>query len=283
MKALLTILFCANTMFVFGQWASAPLISSTDVEIEVPAPKETLYLQRYRGVFFGVGPRYLNTDPGVISTTYVDDSPSMDSFNAEFEVKDGYTQMALNFGYKGGRYRGTSHDYMFDVTLGTKNYTTKVGYSWGWNFLTKFKNSELVIRPAVQVVGVNTVFNLGTIQNNAAYIQVGETQYYERELKVELRGESVTFAPRLDFTYVFADRWDCFFKAAYDVPAANTNPAIKLSVPENLRSDDSPGPSSLDIDTANPLVTYQGEKLESLPYTTGGLRMTFGVSFLWNR
>lgn len=283
MKALLTFLFFMNTLLAFGQWAPATTSSADDLEEVVPAQKETLYLQRYRSVFFGIGPRYLNTDPGLISTTYVDDSPSMDSFSAGFDVKDGYTQMALNFGYKGGGYRGTSHDYLFDVTLGTKNYTAKFGYSWGWNFLTKFKNGDLVIRPAAQVVIANTVFNMGEIQNNALYIQVGETQYYERELDVELRAQSITFAPRLDFTYVFADRWDFFLKAAYDVSTGNINPTMELSVPERLRTDDSPGPSSLDIDTANPLVTYKGEKLESLPYTTGGLRMTVGVSFLWNR
>jgi hypothetical protein len=286
MKALFTLFFSVSTLFVFGQWSTNSIVStafSEEVNIMVPAPKESLYLQRYRGIFFGIGPRYLNNDAGTIVTSYVDDSPSMDNFSTTLEVKEGYLQPALNFGYKGGNYRGPSHDYMMDVSLNTKRYAVKVAYSWGWNFLTKFKNSDLVIRPSIQGVIGNSVFNLGELRNNALYIQVEDTQYYERELNVELRAESVTVAPRIDFTYVFADRWDVYLRAAYDIPTGDINPRLVISVPEALRTENSPGDSSLDIDGDNPTVTYQGRTLTNFPYTTGGLRVTFGVSFLWNR
>lgn len=285
MKVLFTLLFSLSTLFLFGQWSEFTLSDATETEMDimVPTPKESLYLKRYRGIFFGIGPRYLNTDAGTILTSFIDDSPSMDNFNSTFEVEDSYVQAALNFGYKGGRYRGTSHDYLIDVTLGTKNYTVKAAYSWGWNFLTKFKNSDLIIRPAIQGLIANTIFNLGELKNNDVYIQVGDKLYYERELDVELRAQSATIAPRLDFTYVFADRWDFYLKAAYDIPTGNINPTLELTVPEELRTSNSPSDSSFDIDGDNPMVTYEGRTLTELPYKTGGLRVTFGVSFLWNR
>ena len=281
MKALLTLFFTLSVLSVFGQWAQ-PVMTTSEADVFLPAPKESLYLQRYRSVFLGVGPRYLNTDPGTIETTFVDDSPSMDSFNSTFEVKDGYTQFALNFGYKAGRYRGTSHDYLFDATLG-KNYSALFAYSWGWNFLTKLKGKDLVIRPAIQGVLAGSGFRIGKINNNSAYIQIGKTQYYEDELDIRLEGTSVTFAPRLDFSYIFADRWDLFLKAAYDVPAGNSNPKLYFSVPDGIGKEDAPNDSSVSIDNENLTITYNGEPLESLPFTTGGLRVTFGVSYLWNR
>ncbi|WP_367390099.1 hypothetical protein [Lewinella sp. LCG006] len=281
MKALLTLIFTLSVLSVFGQW-STPMFSDAEADVFLPAPKESLYLQRYRSIFLGFGPRYLNTDPGTIETTFMDDSPSMDTFNSTFEVKDGYAQFAMNIGYKAGRYRGTSHDYLLDVTFG-KNYTAKFAYSWGWNFLTKLKGKDFVIRPAIQGILGGSGFRIGKIQNNASYIQINEKKYYEEELNIHLQGSSLTFAPRIDFTYIFANRWDFFLKAAYDVPAGNSNPMLQFSVPDKISTDDTPTDSFVSIDNENLTITYNGEPLVSLPYTTGGLRVTFGVSYLWNR
>lgn len=250
--------------------------------VQAQQVKTSLYLQKYRSITLGFGPRFLDTNPGTITTTFVDDSPSMDSFVSDFDVQDGYTQFGINFGYKFGRYRGLSHDLLFDVTT-SKSYTIKVAYSIGWNFLFDLGNKNLVIRPGLQGFFSNTSFQLGQIENNAAYIQIGERQYFEDELNVELRAESGSVAPRLDITYVFAERFDAYIKAAYDISSNNTNPRIAFEVPDGDRTADSPPDSSLMIDGDNPLVTYNGEKLEVLPYNPGGLRLTVGVSFLWNR
>lgn len=252
------------------------------LSLQAQEVKTSLYLQKYRSAFIGFGPRFLNTDPGTITTTFVDDSPSMDSFNSTFDVKDGYTHLGVNFGYKFGRYRGLSHDIVFDIAA-TTNYTFKFGYSLGWNFLFDLGDKNLLIRPALQGLVANTVFQIGQLENNASYIQVDDLQYFESELDVELRSASVTLAPRLDVTYVLAKRFDVFLKLAYDLSRDNTDPSLELSVPEDLRTDDSPQDSSLDIDGDNPLVLYNGEKLESLPYNPSGLRLSIGVSYLWNR
>lgn len=258
------------------------LTTFVSTELSGQEVRTSLYLQKYRSVFLGFGPRFLDTDPGSIVTTFVDDSPSMDSFNSTFDVEDGYTNLGINFGFKFGRYRGLSHDIVFDVTA-TSSYTFKFGYSLGWNFLFDMGGKNIVIRPSLQGIVENTVFQIGQLQNNAAYIQVDDIQYFEPELNVDLRSESVTVAPRLDITYVFAKRFDVYFRAAYDLRSDNTNPRLELSVPSDLRTDESPADSELDIDGDNPLVLYNGEKLESLPYRTGGLRVSIGVSYLWNR
>jgi hypothetical protein len=251
-------------------------------QMQAQEVKTSLFLQRYRSAFIGFGPRFLNTDPGTISTTFVDDSPSMDSFNSTFEVEDGYTQFGVNLGYKFGRYRGLSHDVLFDFTT-SRSHTFKAAYSIGWNFLYELGNGNLIVRPALQGFVSNTLFALGNLKNNAAYIQIDDRQYYEAELEVRLRSQSASISPRLDFTYVVADRVDVFMKFAFDLSANNTNPKLVIGVPDDLLTDDSPNESELDIDGDNPLVTYNGEKLESLPYNPGGLRMTVGVSYLWNR
>lgn len=244
--------------------------------------KTSLFLQKYRSIFLGIGPRFLNTDPGTIVTNFVDDSPSMDAFNSTFDVKDGYFQLGVNFGYKFGRYRGLSHDILLDVST-SANYSAKFAYSIGWNFLFEKGDKNLVVRPALQAVAGNQVFAIGQIENNASYIQIGQTQYYEDALDVELRSESFFLAPRVDVSYIFAERWDVFFKAALDLAASNSNPRLGFDVPEDLRTEESPSSSSRSIDGDNPQVFFEGEKLESLPYKTSGLRVSIGISYLWNR
>ena len=270
------------TRFTLTTFFIALFCCLSTLSLSAQKVKTSLYLQKYRGIVFGLGPRFLDTDPGIISTTFVDDSPSMDSFNSNFDIKDSYTQVGINFGYKFGRYRGLSHDILFDISA-SNNYQIIFGYSLGWNFLFDMGGKDIVIRPALQAFGSNQVFQIGQIQNNAAYIQIEDRQYFEEELNLELRSELLAISPRLDVTYVFADRWDCFLKMAYDFPRDNTNPRLDFSVPSDLRTENSPATSTLDIDGDNPSVRYNGEKLESLPYNPGGLRLTIGISFLWNR
>ena len=244
--------------------------------------KKSLYLQKYRSPFLGFGPRFINTDPGTIATTFVDDSPSMDRFNSNFDVEDSYFQVGVQLGYKFGRYRGLSHDILLDFGT-SRNYQIFFGYSIGWNFLLDVNGKNLLIRPALQGFAMNQVFQLGQIENNAAFIQIDDRQYFEEELDIELRADIVSIAPRLDITYVFAERFDVFCKFAFDIAADNTNARMEIDVPADLQTADSPGVSTLDIDGDNPLVLYNGEKLESLPFNAGGLRMTLGISYLWNR
>lgn len=279
MKALLFSLCCLLSFSAYAQTTTSTDDFSYD---ENPVVQTRTEYPKYRGFFLGLGPRFLDTDPGEITTNFVDDSPSMDNFNSVFTVKDGYTPIGIQFGYKWGRYQGISQDVLFDVSTGA-NGVLAFGYSIGYNIKTQIKGNTLLIRPAVQGLFSNTIFGLGEIQNNAAYIQIDDKQYFERELDVELRSQNVNLAAKVDLHYKILSRVDLFLKIAYDFSSENTNPSLRLSVPDRLRTDNSPGDSSLDIDSSNPNLTYNGEKLINLPYNPGGLRLTVGASYLWNR
>lgn len=272
MRTLLTLFFSIGVLF--------PLMAQIGLSPEEQAA--ALQYKRYRSIFLGVGPRILNTDGGKIELSYTDDSPSMDQLNSTTELKDTYVVPAVQFGYKFGRYNGLSHDILFDAGFGD-NITVLFAYSIGWNFRMELKDKPFLIRPAIQGQISNTQFKVGELRNNDTFIQIGERQYFEDRLDANLRAQNVVYALKLDFTYRFANRVDAFLKVAYDVPSSNRNTELELSVPENLQTENSPGPSTLSLTDENPMITYNGERLETLPYDLGGLRFTVGVSYLWNR
>lgn len=233
--------------------------------------------EKYRSVYFGAGPRILNTDPGTISTTFTDNSPSMDFFQGDFNVEDSYTRVGIQLGYKWGRYNGLSHSIGVDFSLGS-NSGGVVAYSIGWSKTIGLGDSWLTFRPALFGGFANYGFGIGQIDNNAGYIQIGNTEYYDDYLDMELKSQAGVFGPELDIVLGILDNIDVWLIANYDIGTSNARPELVFSSP-----DAEGGSSTVEIDGDNPLVTYNGEQITSLPYSVSGLRLTLGVSYVWQR
>lgn len=230
--------------------------------------------EKYREVSIGFGLRTLSTVPGTIETQFVDNSPSMDKFSGSFQVADSYNRAGFNLGYNWGRYNGLSHKLMFDAALGD-HVATIFGYGIGWNITRSIGNGILNINPGIYGAAGNYGFGIGQIENNALFIQIGETRYTEESLGMTLSSQAFLYGPELSIDYDISDHLRLWINAAYDI--ASTNSLAKLTFEGDNDS------SELNLEGANPLVTYNGAPIKSLPYDASGLRLTSGVSYVWHR
>lgn len=230
--------------------------------------------EKYRAIFLGFGPRSLDTEPGTIASAYTDDSPSRDMFSGTFEVEDSYSRLGTNFGYKWGRYGGLSHKIMVDLSLGS-NVGGLVTYGIGYNFSQIIGSSILTINPGIFGGFGNYGFGIGAITNNAIYIQVGNTEFYDTEVDLNLKSQLFVYGPEVTVDYVFTDHLSAWLNAAYDIASDNTRPTLEFM--------GSQASASIDLDNENLTVTYDNAPLETLPYEASGLRMTAGITYVWNR
>ena len=236
--------------------------------------------RKYRSLFVGIGPRSFNTDPGTIITAYTDESPSMDHLETTVEVEDNYNKIGLQIGYKWGRYSGISNAVLFDISFG-ENQGGLVSYSFGYNFPMELGDGIFIFRPAFFAGFGNFGFDIGEIQNNAGYIEINGIQYYDSSLKVELSSQVVVYGPEVDFMWMFGGNFDAFLNVNYDLSGNNSRPEVKFS--STSTGDDVSTGTSIDIDNANLDISYNGEALTTLPYKISGLRLTLGLSYVWNR
>lgn len=230
--------------------------------------------EKYRAIFLGFGPRSLDTDPSTIASDYTDDSPSRDMFTGTFEVEDSYARLGTNFGYKWGRYDGLSHKIMVDLSFGS-HVGGLVTYGIGYNFSQVIGTSILTINPGIFGGFGNYGFGIGSIENNALFIQVGSTEFYDSEVDLNLKSQLFVYGPEVTVDYVFTDHLSVWLNAAYDIASDNTRPMLEFQGSEIT--------ASIELDSENLTITSNDAPLESLPYEASGLRMTAGVTYVWNR
>jgi len=235
--------------------------------------------EKYRSFTLGFGPRTLNTTPGTILTSYVDDSPSMDNLSTTTMVEDKYNRLGAFLAFNFGKFKGLSHSVAFDISLG-EHQGGLFYYSLGYSFPMDVGENSIVVRPAMNVGFANYGFDVGELDNNASYIQIGETQYFDSKLELHLKSQTFVYGPSVDFHFILPNRLKIFANVAYDIASANSNPTLEFAPPSSSDNDNS---SSLEIDGNNPLVTYNGSKITSLPYEASGMRFTLGVGYAWTK
>ncbi|HPQ22703.1 MAG TPA: hypothetical protein PK147_12660, partial [Saprospiraceae bacterium] len=220
-----------------------------------------------------------DTDPGVITTRFVDESPSMDNFTGTTEVLDKYSQFGLAINFHFGRYQGLSHSIFFDINFGDA-YSYIFGYSIGYSIPIALGDSYLHIRPALGLMVGNQGFKLGELDNNAGYIEINGNQYFGSYLNMDLKTQSFLYGPQLDLRYFISDNFNIHGNVAYDIGSQDGVPSLYFTSPSTA---DETFNAEKEINTDNPYVDYNGEKLEKLPYNIGGLRFGIGVGYIWNK
>lgn len=239
----------------------------------------TGFPNKYRSFTLGFGPRTLNTTPGTILTSFIDNSPSMDNLSTTTIVEDQYNRVGFFLAFNFGKYKGLSHSVAFDVSLG-KHQGGLFHYSLGYSLPMEVGENQLIIRPAMNVGFANYGFDVGDLQNNDVYIQIEETKYYDSSLELHLKSQTFIYGPALDFHFILKDKFKIFANVAYDIASSNSNPTLEFAPPS---SSDNENTSSLNIDGNNPQVTYNNEKITSLPYEASGLRFSVGVGYTWSK
>ena len=234
---------------------------------------------KYRSFTLGFGPRILDTYPGTLFTSFIDDSPSMDNLSTTTMIEDSYTRVGLFLAFNFGKFKGLSHSVAFDISLGD-HQGGLFYYSLGYSIPMEVGENTLIIRPAMNAGFGNYGFDVGELENNASYIQIGETQYFDSQLDLHLKSQTFVYGPALDLHFIVQDKFKIFANVAYDIASSNTNPTLEFSPPSSSDNDNT---SSLNIDGSNPFVTYNDEKITTLPYEASGMRITVGVGYTWAR
>ncbi len=228
---------------------------------------------RYRSLGIKFGPRTLNTDPGIIVTSFLDESPAPDFFSANTIVEDSYNSFGLQIDYSWRRYSGLSHSLFVDLSLG-ENFGGLFEYSIGWSIPVALGSKFLIVRPNIGLGFGNYGFGLGSIENTTGYIQVGESIFEEAELPITLKSQILVFSPQVDLRYTLSPNFHITGQISYDSASGNSNPKLVF--------EGDGGTAEKEIDTDNPSVTFNGEKITSLPYKAGGLRLSIGAAYTWN-
>lgn len=237
---------------------------------------QSTFPEKYRALFLGFGSRTIDTDPGSITINYVDESPSMDNIENTTEIKDSYKNIGIQLGYKWGKYAGLSHSILFDISLG-ENDGGLFSYSLGYNFPIKLGQTPLLIRPAMMVGFGNFGFEIGQLENNAGFIQINGKKFYDKRLDVKLTSQVFIYGPEIDLMWMAGDKFQIYANLVYDLSSKNSKPSAEFS-----STDSSGDNTSLKINGDNPLVTYNDERLTTLPYDISGLRFTIGIAYVWN-
>jgi hypothetical protein len=229
----------------------------------------------YRSVGIKFGPRWLNTDPGTINTMFADDSPATDFFNSSYDVKDNYFGLGIQLDYSWRRYNGLSHSIFVDLNVG-ENFGGLFEYSIGWSF-TRDVGRFLSIRPNIGLGFGNYGFKIGQIENRTGYIQVNETIFDDDFVDITLVSQVFLISPQLDVRYGLTENIFVTGQLSFDISSADSNAELRFKSPSG------DGEATRKIEGDNPKVTLNDKKLTSLPYNAGGLRVSFGISYSWNR
>ncbi len=234
---------------------------------------------KYRGLYLGAGPRVLTAEAGTINFNFIDNSPSMDNLSSSTLVEDSYNSVGVQFGFMWGKYKGLSYDVNFDISK-----TILFDFSLGYTFSMAKGYNSFSLRPAIMVGGANYHFDLGDLVNNAGYIQIGEREYYGEYLETKLSSQATVWGPQLDLFANFGEHFGAFAKFNLDIASSTNNSDINFINPSPGDGESSNFASiSIDENTTNPDIEFNGEKLINLPYNSSGLRLSVGVVYFWNK
>jgi len=226
----------------------------------------------------GFGPRILDTNPGNITTFFVDDSPYTNSFQSMVEIKDSYTLFSLQPAFGFTHPSGLSHTIFSDITL-SRNFVFLFGYSLGWDIPFGKRSNQFVIRPAVNGALGNVRFPLGKIYNNFEHIEIDSHVYLSNFLNVRLTQGISTYGPQLDFTYLLPSNSGLTLSVAYDFAQNINMPKAVFAPPanENQRNGDQIGAALVKLDEGNINIKYNGNTINQLPHEYGGFRITLAI------
>lgn len=230
----------------------------------------------------GVGSRLLDTEPGIITTSYIDDSPSRDTFESMVTVKDQYKRLGLHFEIGYAHPFNLSHSLIVDFAVRKPNLWL-FGYSLGFNQKFRVGNdSKIIVRPSIAAMLGAINFNLGKIQNNSSYIQIGNEQYFDDELNVALLQDIFVYGPQLGLFYIFPNEIGVSCNIAYDFNYERGQPQLSFSssnTSNNSETAPNDGNSRVNLDDSNNvIIDYSGNQIKKLPYKYGGFRLSFAFS-----
>lgn len=239
------------------------------------------HLDKWRAVTLAFGARGFASDPGTIETNFVDDSPSMDSFSSIEEIDDFQNRWGGLLSFTFGRMHGISHKVIIDYVWGNSE-SAHFGYGIAYTHPIEVGSGTMLIRAGVTGMIGNQRISLGRIQNNAAFIQINQTQFFERELRVKLNADTYILRPQAEVFFPVSDNIRIFANLGYDIGGQTSEVPTLWFEPVNTLAENSADSAEKDLGpTAT--VTYNDENITQLPYDVKGLRFSIGAAFYWEK
>ncbi len=238
------------------------------------------YPRKYYSVSFATGLRTLNAQNGNLAINFYDNNNNLVK-TITSDIKGSYLQPAFYFALNKGKYTGLAHRLFFDYTSG-KQKSGGMGYSLSWNFPFQFKNTYLVLRTGVYAMIGNTLLNLKTIDNPNSDFHIGDNKFDEKKIRMFLTSDFFAVGPEIEARYFVNRAINAFFLFTYDLVNSLSKQQESLKFVSTKSTNDSGG-SNYPLSREDVELILDGNYLDNIPFKYGNLRLSIGVSFVWNR
>ena len=271
--------FYLTIIFIILMFSSL-VVNAQKATSSISAIEENSRSFREFWVNIGGGPRILKTTSNLISTHYVDSSPSEDEFYGTLDIEDKYTCAGLNLEIGFGQKMGLSHTIFADMAFG-QIHSTFSGYSVGWELPLRVGKSDFLVRPGFNLMYGNTGYQLGRMENTGLFIEIGNQKFYDDYLNVRLSENLLVYGPRLDLNFLWAKKYGMTASLAYDFAARSGKARAFFSAPHSAdRPENAPSSTIIRLPDDRLNVHYNGRNFTQLPFDYGGWRLTLGLMLM---
>ncbi len=225
---------------------------------------------------FGItmGTRHSSFLQGTFNTVFIDESPSMDFLATETITSASYTSYGLGVEFGFGKSEGYSSVIYADWAFGI-NQMLSYGYNGGWNF---HFGRKFIFRPNVNIAWGNNRFKLGEIENNAAYIQINDKEYYQDKMGVRLRNFVFIYGPQLDLKYNFSGYAAISFNVSYDLAQQFGTTKVTF-IPDDKDRERYPhvANAKVDLESPNLILIFNDQSISNFTINHNVLRFSIGL------
>lgn len=239
-------------------------------------PKD--FPRKYYAVSLGIGPRYLQTESGMLDINFYGQNNSVvNSFNES--LSGSYLQAGFHIGLSMGKYTGFSHKLFLDISGGKKHGSGGLGYSLGFNFPFEIRNSYLLIRPGINGFIGTSRFKFLNISNPDHDLVIDGNEYTNSNVILAFDTDFLSWGPEIEFSYFAYPNVNIFLLTSYNF--VNNTESTKVFKIFNGPDDES-GQYYSAYDK-NPSVKLNNKSLEKLPFKYGSILISAGASMVFNK
>lgn len=150
----------------------------------------------------GVTNEQLGFPEGNLGGFIIDDSPTMDNLNVNLLIEDTDRATGFHIGYGITGFNTISWDATFSFAYNKEGRM----YTFNFGLGKRLGNEKFHIEPMIRLGLGNGSLDLGDIRNNAEYIQINETQFFDDEVSARLKDLYAYVGPELNLFIRLSDK-----------------------------------------------------------------------------
>ena len=284
MKYLCVILFLTFSIKSFSQNNDSYSSGNQTYQETEAGEDEVEYNQNNPFDFSGLV-LYLGTRPTVIPTAiiqldYTDESPSRDNFSTVKSMTSINSSLSAEAGFSFGKRYRLNHEILFGVSLSEDAFRMYGTYGLGYNL--SFLQDRFVLRPVANIAWGVTHFQLGEMENNAEYIEINDTRYYDDELNVILASRQFFASGRMELLVKITDNLGLSANVGYQQSLTNSKPFLKFIGRDTDQHDEEQRVAEKEkLSEANVSLELDNEGIDKIPLDLDGLFYGLGIYFFF--